>query len=561
MILDRLKNRLGQRLFSIFLMGLLALAAAFPIVFFGIPHGPDLAQHFQFAASVNESLSNGVLIPPTSPKANHGLGDYGIRFYPPLSYLALSLIFKVINSWYYATAFFVFLLFWFSGIGVEMLTREYFTNKEAIFAGAIFMLAPYHLNQIYNSFLFAEFAAVSVIPFCLLFISRICRSAKFADTIGLAVSLSLLFLTHIPTSIMCAIVFPVFTLVILYRSGISVAKILNLVAGGLLAIASTSFYWIKVVTEQKWIKHTSPEYFDGVYGFRDNFLGNLSSILNFQDDVRALWLPNLILFATLFLCLPTVIMLFRSRLKRSDLLIASGTVLVISVFFTAFPSQFIWENSSIIQILQFPWRFLGFVSIAAAVFASIGIVAVSDMIANRQNVPATIGLGLILTVFVFSAAFIPRQATFNSRANFGNEQVEILHGAASNECWQTNWVPGHGIKPADLTNLVRDRSQLSVTSSSRSFALSNADSGLIELPVYYYPYWTAFSGEKELPVKSSERGLITIDAPNPISKIFLEFREPGVVRVARFFSAGVWIMLLIFSGYYLIWIKLREDKA
>src|SRR6187399_927679 len=73
----------------------LAFAAMAPMLVFGITSGNDVAQHYQSAQTVYESLAAGELYPGFSANPNAGFGDLRLRFYPPGTYYFLSVLYFI----------------------------------------------------------------------------------------------------------------------------------------------------------------------------------------------------------------------------------------------------------------------------------------------------------------------------------------------------------------------------------------------------------------------------------------------------------------------------------
>src|SRR5688572_10485337 len=176
-----------------------------PMFLWGITYGNDLTQHFQFASQVYNSVSGGVLYPGFSADVNDGLGDVGLRFYPPLTYYVLSGLFFVFGDWYVAAFACFLLIFAVGGLGIFLWARTEFSPTHSLLAAAIFIFAPYHLSLIYNNFLMAEFAATAVFPFCFYFVARVCRDGSFKGVLGLAVAYALLVLIHLPSAIIISV--------------------------------------------------------------------------------------------------------------------------------------------------------------------------------------------------------------------------------------------------------------------------------------------------------------------------------------------------------------------
>ena len=155
---------------NLLLIAVFAVLASTPAFIWGLPSGNDQSQHFQFAWAIFESLKTGEIYPGFSWATNHGFGDYGLRFYPPLAYYVLALLRSLIGDWYYASTIAIVLVFFAGGSGMYFWARRLFDDRTGLIAAALYIAIPYHLNEIYNNFLLAEFFATAVLPFCFLFL-------------------------------------------------------------------------------------------------------------------------------------------------------------------------------------------------------------------------------------------------------------------------------------------------------------------------------------------------------------------------------------------------------
>ena len=210
-----IKNK--QFVLHILAIAFFAFGAMCPIIFNGITSGNDSIQHYQFAMSIHHSIVTHEFYPSFSELPNHGFGDVGLRFYPPLSYYVLAIIYIFVQNWYFSAIISFFLIFLVGGIGTYLWAKEEFSPQQALIAAAIYTFAPYHLNQIYNNFLFAEFSATAIIPFCFLFITRVCRKNNKFDVLGLAIFYALLILTHLPLTIIGSLAFGIYGLLLLRK--------------------------------------------------------------------------------------------------------------------------------------------------------------------------------------------------------------------------------------------------------------------------------------------------------------------------------------------------------
>lgn len=517
----------------------LAVSSAF---FSGIPYGNDLTQHYQFAASIQESLSAGEIYPSLSVSANRGLGDYGIRFYPPLGYYALAAGYSLTGDWFNGSMLVFFLIYFAGGVGVYLWVREGCTEIQSLIAAALYVFAPYHLNQIYNNFLYGEFAASAVVPFCFLFIQRTAARPRPGSAAGLAAAYGLLILTHLPSLIFCSISFAVYGLVVTFRSGTWKKAFPYLAGAAGAGVTATSIYWVKLVTELEWINHSRQEYFSDTWSYANNFLLRPSNLLNMREDVLAIWLGDLMLAATLLISLPTAAVLWRKREKMSPMLLGSLVTMLVAVFFSTVISKPVWDAAGFLQKIQFPWRWMGVVSVTAAVFASYGIASATAS-ARKQIGPAMSALLLAgLLAFTVSAIFITKQSVFIPPGEFTDEKVDAMLKAPSRDCWWTVWA-GEGFYRDSSGGPVRG---MFASRSSLEIEAVVPAAGRVEFPVLFYPHWRAYAGEKRLETDHSAKGLLVANVPPGTDRVTLRFREPNAVRAAAAASAsGLAIILFV----------------
>ena len=123
-----------QNVQQIGLILLFAVIAMAPAYFNGVPSGNDQAQHYQFAWTVYESVKAGDIYPAYAPDTNHGFGDYGLRFYPPLTYYGLAITYALVQDWYFASLIAFTLVFFLGGLGVFLWARTEFERPQALIA-------------------------------------------------------------------------------------------------------------------------------------------------------------------------------------------------------------------------------------------------------------------------------------------------------------------------------------------------------------------------------------------------------------------------------------------
>src|SRR5215212_1138773 len=167
-----------------------------PAVLWGIPSNLDLTNHFRFALPFYDAIASGNFYPSWLAESNGGYGDPSFRFYPPAFYYLLAASRFLVGNWYDATLI-VFIVFSVaSGLGIYLWARSFLSSQTAAWAGIFYALAPYHINQLYQAAMLAEWAGSAVLPFVFAFVDRVIRRGKPRDIAGLSISYGLLLFTH-----------------------------------------------------------------------------------------------------------------------------------------------------------------------------------------------------------------------------------------------------------------------------------------------------------------------------------------------------------------------------
>lgn len=538
-----LQSKNKQIFFHLILIAVFSLLAMSSVFYNGITSGNDSMQHYQFALTIHDSIISHEFYPSFAETPNRGFGDVGLRFYPPFSYYVLSVTYIFAQNWYFAALIAFFLVFWVGGTGIYFWAREELSPQQSILAAGIYTFAPYHLNQIYNNFLFAEFSATAVIPFCFLFLTRVCRKGGKWNVLGLAIAYALLILTHLPLTIIGSITLAVYSLFLLRKENF-ISTVPKLFLAVVAALALSAFYWSRMITEFSWIKHSTPQYFSETWDYRTNFLFKPENILNFQDDVLCLWLADLMLLAILLISIPAVIILIRKRFAVSKFVLAISTVFFMAVLMTTPLSKFIWDTFGFLQKVQFPWRWMGIISAFGALFASLGIIRASEMLKDSKNILLPLGLGAVLLVFVFTSAFIMKGAVYHPRDEF-NRQMQDISGAQSFDCWWTIWAQRSAFEQTE--KILADNREINVqnwSATEKIFSVSSGEAVNVKVSIFYYPHWKATVNNQLIEISPTENGLISFSVPAQTSEVYLHFEEPPHIRLAFYISGFAWAIVL-----------------
>jgi hypothetical protein len=531
---------------TIHLVVLAAVGAAviLPMIFWGVPSALDLSNHFRFALPFYDALRAGHLYPGWLAESNYGLGDASFRFYPPALYYLLALARSVTGNWYAATVSTFAVLSMLSAFGVYFWAREFTSSRNAMWAGIFYAVAPYHLNELYQALLLAEFAAAAVLPVAFAFTERLCRHRRPQDVAGLAAAYALLVLTHLPLTVIGSIALMFYALLRMDRKQMwrTISALSISVAIGL---AASACYWTNMLAELKWIRadNVNPE--PGL-DYRYNFV-----LSTFSAESLNVWWMNILLLFTLAMFWPAVALMKRSarenfaQLQQSSVgvTISITVVLALSLFMATSLSRPVWNLIRPLQETQLPWRWLSITSMACSVLIGLSIPFWIRLVGTRMRPLAMLAVGTIAIGFAFSLSHVIREARWLKPAQF-QQTLNVIPGSLSVYQWLPVWV--HEPFPQMAAQVEAGERSVTIdswTPEKRVFRVSAGDVVEARVKTFFYPHWTATASGRQLATRPDQNGALIVTVPKEAAEITLEFREPKRVRGAAGVTALGWISI------------------
>jgi uncharacterized membrane protein YhdT len=552
-------NAKNPLIFNLSLLFLLSVVIVLPAYFGGIPGGVDMPQHFQFAQTFYESVKNGEFYPSWSAQPNYGYGDVGVRFYPPLTYYLLMVFRGLVGNWFDAACLLVAFLFFVSGVGVYLWSREWFSDKASLTAAAAYIILPYHVNQFYGASLYAEFTAGAILPFCFLFATRVCQKGRLADVLGLAIAFGLLILSHLPTTVMASLLLVIYTLFSLTKTNF-IQTLGKLAVSVSMSLLLSGFYWVRMVWELDFVKHTGEMFISDAYSFKSHF-----AFLNYfpfieTEVAKTASFVDLTLFLTLGVGVAFGILYFRQAKQDKRFSLKPILAMTISALVMATPlSLKIWEFVPLLQKIQFPWRWIIFISLGVSLVIGAGFSGAVEYLKTQQRYLSILAVGLLLLCFPYNY-FRVMILLFNYPKEHFNPVVEKLKSSPSNECWWTAWARKSSDEKAFTLprpefiaeKIVLNDRQFEIkswSSTDRIFTLEAGASGQVEIATLYYPHWKAEVNGQTVEVSPSRIGLISFPVGAEKAEVKVYFAEPNFVKTAYFLSAFGWLLMVLFFAF------------
>lgn len=523
-----------------------AIVAVSPILFYGFPSALDLSNHFRFALPFYDALRSGHLYPGWLAESNNGFGDASFRFYPPALYYLLAIARTVTGNWYAATAATFVFLSMAGALGVYLWARAFTSSNTAMWAGIFFAVAPYHLNQLFQALLLAEFAAVAVLPFAFLFAERVCRQRRARDIAGLAGAYALLILTHLPLAVVGSLTLALYAVLRIDKKNLwRTLAALALSVG--LGLAASACYWTTMVAELSWIRADNVNPDPGV-DYRDNFV--LSTLSPTHVNI---WWMNILLFFMVAMFWPIIILVTRAARSRTadagvqEPVAGERTTLALLASLTIFMatplSRPLWNLVRPLQETQFPWRWFAITSLVCPLLLAFSIPFWARLMNTRKRPLVILAGGTIAISLAFSVGHVIREARWLTPAQF-EQTLNGIRGSRSVYQWLPVWT-GENLPemnaPAEATD--RTINATNWTAEKRTFQVSAGDAREARIKTFFYPLWKATAGGHSLATHPDQNGVLMVSLPREATDVTVEFQEPSRVHYAAELTFISWMFI------------------
>ena len=533
-----------QSKFHFLLIGIFAGAVMLPSLAGGMTSGNDFQQHYQFAVTIYEAIANGRLFPGWADTTNFGFGDVGVRFYPPLSYYVLALFRWFTGNWFAASYCAFTLWFYLGGLGVYLWSRRWFSTNASLIAALVYTFAPYHVNEIYNAFTYAEFAASGILPFCFLFVDKIWDERRIGNLTGLAAAYAALVLTHIPMTVIGSIAILMYIAALFYidrkkpkfslRS--EFIRVFDLICGIALALLASAFYWVRMVSELNFVKASTSAFSSNEYDYRNNFLLSYFTVSPEVYARQSLWHCDWMLGITLLASFPCVVYYLLCRRTEIGRHLHFVTLLAGAIFFSVSASSFLWRNFQPLEKIQFPWRWLAITSLASALLAASAFDVFKTRVGRKAR-PMLIGFSvLIMTGLLFTVIQVIMPAQYLDRQSFDRKLAGIA-SVESFQCWWPLWANAEALNDRALARSGnRETTVVEWKPEIRRFTVDTGEDQRLRVATFYYPNWKAEVDGKVVTVERDESGIISIPIGTSKTQVTLYFEEPLVNSAAAYIS-------------------------
>lgn len=366
---------------------LLLLAVGFAVLLPEFFTGPSTSDSLRYNVvwldQWRELVAGGNLYPRWMPRAWDGLGSPAFIFYPPLFFwIAVALDQLTLRLLETGTLISLTsaILLGASGLTMRHWLRAHVGAGAALLGGLAYMLAPYHIHDIFARAALAETCAYAVLPLVMLSMKRAGEGDALAFP-ALAAAYAALILSHLPIALLTSIVLlPAYALSLTTRP----AMLVRLVGAGLLGAGLAAIYLVPALSST------------------DTILAEALSTSFFRPENWFFWQRGILAHPVIWIVLPTCIAaalfslssLQASRQSSNHAQVRFWAVLSIAIVLlvAGFPPAF-WSLPAV-MLVQFPWRLMLLLEFTAITVVALVLPRASNPLFRVAAVPLIVAFGL-----------------------------------------------------------------------------------------------------------------------------------------------------------------------
>jgi hypothetical protein len=500
----------------------MALLAGLPLLQLRMMSGHDAFIYLPRNIEFFRSLAAGQWFPRWAPDFGAGYGEPTFAVAPPLIYY-LSAAFHALGATFVGAADLACLaVLLLAGAGMYFLSSEAFGRRGGLVSATAYLFAPYLLVNLYVRSDFTDFAAFAFIPWAFWGLYGFAGGRRWSCLACGALAAAGLFLSSNSVALMA------FPALLLFAAWLAWAErsrrvLLRGLWCAALGAGLAGFYWLPALQEKGFL------HFERLaipaLDYRNHFIW-LSQLVYSPWGFGLSWrgpqsglsyglgFVHLALLAAALLCLCRI----RSLDRKGWLFVSFAVAMVaLGAFFSSTLSQFIWDRLPLLQVLQFPWRFLTLAAAGTALLCGFPFLLLARA---RPRLADGVMAALMLAILAVELGYAHPQG-FEAATDADYAPAVIagrhLNDTTENE-WEPTWAKVEPQAPAGqpLTFLTGQGQIMSATTSpgAQDFVVQAPQGARLQANTFYYPGWTVFVDGVEQPAYHDDpQGLMQFTLP------------------------------------------------
>ena len=396
--------------------GALAVAAAsifaliVPVMRGDVPAGHDAPAHLTYTYLFDRALAEGQFPVRWMEWIREGHGQPLFNFYQPGLFYIVQAIHLAVPSLTASLKLTVLLSWWLGAAFVYLLCRR-FGRLPAAAVAVLFAFSPYLILDVFVRCAYPELAGIAFGVGVLWALDGWLRTRRPAWLPALACLACLMLVSHPPTSLIFSPLFAGYVLCLVLTRQTTGGAVAALVPAALLGLGLAAFYIVPAIAELHLIR--SAELTHEGYDYHRHFVfprqwltygwGSGSSVEGVKDGMSfqigiAQWVA-----IALAMTVVAADVIRRTVTARTIELSFWLFVAAAAMFFMTPASVSLWEATPALAFVQYPWRFLMLISIAAAAMSA----PLLSSISNRRWQAALVVCVAVVQVQLTYAYLVP----------------------------------------------------------------------------------------------------------------------------------------------------------
>lgn len=528
--------------FGLIILVLLGLIPLVPFFHVGFPVTHDGQDHIARIANFYQSLSEGNIIPRWAANLNWGYGHPILMFlYPFPSYLAS--FFHVLGFSLVDSVKLVFgLSYILSGIAMYLWIRNIFGEKAGVLSGLLYMYAPYRFVDLYVRGAIGEHVAFVFAPLIFYFLLKISKRSSYWSIVGGALSLAGLLLSHNALALMFLPIAMLYASILVKDARYKKRLIANFLIVMLTGFSLASFFII-------------PAFFEGKYTLRDIVTNNgeykqgFVSLMNFVNlswsyGGTAYLSKQIGIVQIVGVILGTICLVVSKKDYKRLLYVILIIPLILSLFLMLPYSNFLWENISLIQKFQFPWRLLSVVVFTSAALSSFIFI---DKKRAKLFLSITIFMGITVVILYYpyykANGYLTKPESF-----YTGVYKSTTDTGESSPIWSVRFMERAPLAPTEIIDGTATIKKIDSNTTTRKYEINvSTDKARVRENTLYFPNWeVSINGEKtDIEFQDrANRGLITYYVPKGKNNVAIVFKDTKLRILSNVLSLVSLIVLI-----------------
>lgn len=508
----------------------------------GLPVTHDGQDHVARIANFYQNISQGIIVPRWAENLNWGYGHPVMMFlYPLPSYFAS--VFHVIGFSFVDSVKLVFATsFVLSGLTMFLWLRAFLSMQAALLGSILYLYAPYRFVDLYVRGAIGEHVAFIFPPLVLYFLLRLSQKLTYWNVVGGALSLAGLILAHNAISLMFLPLIVGYVVFLYFQTKSNKSFILYCLFFIFMGFSLSAFFWF-------------PAFMEGKYTLRDIVTKGtvLNRFVSFSQLIYGPWNYGQSGQFTVQVGIPHWIGILLAaygtyglwKRKSRVWLVWAGAIGIFatSLFLMTPASGFIWENISLMQKFQFPWRLLSITIFMASVLGALSYGLVKKQY-QAVFLWSMIVLSLISTHTYWQAkAYIQKPETFYSGVYKGTTDT-----GESSPIWSIRFMEHVPVAPMELIEgkVAIIEKERSIT--THKYVLEVRKRSLIRENTLYFPGWHVYVDGQEVATEFQDpnnRGLMTFWVDEGRHEVAVKFTETKLRLLANMLSLLTLLVLIV----------------